>query len=396
MPRTLHRLSDTLARSSQLKAGRHADGGGLYLNVKETGARSWLFLFTSDGSRKAIGLGPYPDVTLAKARKKADELRKARADGLDPRTVAAPKFEPTFDDCVDQYLQSMEGQWKNEKHRAQWRMTLGPAYCGPLLQKNVGTISTDDVLKVLTPIWSSKAETAARLRGRIERVLDFARARGWRTGENPAVWRGHLKSILPARQKLTRGHHAALPYTDVPHFVVDLRARSSMAARALEFLILTAARSGEVLGARWDEIDLEKSIWTIPAARMKAGRTHRVPLSTTAMALLQDLLGELSSDYVFPGHKDGKPLSAMSMEMQLRRMNRHDITVHGFRSSFRDWAGEETNFAREVAEAALAHVVGDATERAYRRSDALEKRRILMEEWDCFVTGVSGCALDKE
>lgn len=383
--RTLHRLTDTAARSTQLKAGRLSDGGGLYLNVKDTGAKSWIFLFTSGGKRRAIGLGPYPDVSLAAARKKASELRKVRADGGDPKSALSTRLDPTFADCVDEYLKSIESQWRNDKHRAQWRMTLGPSYCNAILHKKVGAIGTEDVLQVLTPIWNTKAETASRLRGRIERVLDFARARGWRTGENPAMWRGHLKSILPARQKLARGHHAALPYVELPAFIAELRARASMAARALEFLILTAARSGEVLGARWDELDLDKAVWTIPAVRMKAGRAHRVPLSSPSIAILEALATERTSNFVFPGQKDGKPLSAMSMEMQLRRMNRDDITVHGFRSCFRDWAGEETLHAREIAEAALAHVVGDATERAYRRSDALEKRRQLMEDWAAFI-----------
>lgn len=348
-----------------------------------------MFRFTIDGARKALGLGPYPAVSLAKARKQAEEFRTVLANGNDPRALREPKEEQTFKDCVDRFLSSMEEQWRNEKHRAQWRMTLGEAYCKPLLNKKVASITTEDVLKVLSPIWTTKAETASRLRGRIERVLDFARARGW-PGENPAMWRGHLKSILPVRQKLTRGHHAALPYADVPAFVAELQTREAMAARALEFLILTAARSGEVLGAQWDEFDLEKAIWTIPPVRMKAGRLHRVPLSNKALALIQRLNEARTSAYVFPGHKEGKPLSGMAMEMQLRRMNRTDITVHGFRSSFRDWAGEETDVPREIAEAALAHVVGDATERAYRRSDALERRRGLMEIWARHCTRLIG------
>jgi len=385
MSRSLHRLSDTLARSAQLKPGRHADGGGLYLNVKDAGTKSWMFLFTLDGSRRALGLGPYPAVSLAKARKQAEEFRSALANGTDPRLLREPKEEPLFKECVDRFLSSMEGQWRNEKHRAQWRMTLGEAYCRPLLNKKVASITTEDVLKVLTPIWTTKPETASRLRGRIERVLDFARAHGWRSGENPALWRGHLKSILPVRQKLTRGHHPALPYVEVPEFLTELRTRDATAARALEFLILTASRSGEVLGALWNEFDLENAIWTIPPSRMKAGRLHRVPLSAKALALMRRLHDARISEFVFPGQKEGKPLSGMAMEMQLRRMNRADITVHGFRSSFRDWAGEETDVPREIAEAALAHVVGDATERAYRRSDALERRRGLMDMWGAYL-----------
>ena len=262
-------------------------------------------------------------------------------------------------------------------------MTL-TEYCVAIQSRKVSTIGTDDVLKVLNPIWTKKAETASRLRGRIERVLDFAKARGWRTGENPALWRGHLKNVLPVRQKLTRGHHAAMPYNQVPAFLEDLRGHQAMAARALEFLILTAARSGEVYEAKWVEIDLEAAVWTVPANRMKAGREHRVPLTDAALAILKPLNEAKQSDYIFPGYKSGRPLSIMAMTMLMRRMKLGHLTVHGFRSAFRDWAGDATAFPRELAEAALAHVVGDMTERAYRRSDALEKRRELMNAWDNF------------
>lgn len=387
MPRSLHRITDTLARSNRLAPGRHSDGGGLYLNVKEGGSKSWMFLFKREGTRKGIGLGAYPAVSLAAARKKAEELRGVVASGKDPRSVMQEDAEPTFGECVEKFLASMEGQWRNEKHRGQWRMTLGEAYCKPLLEKKVSDVGTEDVLKVLNPIWTTKAETASRVRGRIERVLDYAKARGWRSGENPALWRGHLKSILPSRLKLTRGHHAALPYHEIPKFVALLRERDAMAARALEFLVLTAARSGEVLGARWEEFDLDKKVWTVPAHRMKAARAHRVPLSSAALDLVKELHQFRVSEYVFRGQRDSAPLSGMAMEMQLRRMGFDRVTVHGFRSSFRDWAGEETDYAREIAEAALAHVVGDATERAYRRSDALERRRGLMQLWSEFVGG---------
>ncbi|MCC2654631.1 MAG: integrase, partial [Microvirga sp.] len=241
----------------------------------------------------------------------------------------------------------------------------------------------EDVLRVLRPIWLTKSETASRLRGRIERVLDFAKARGMRTGENPARWRGHLDAVLPRRQKLTRGHHKAMPFDEVPAFVSRLRDAQGVAPRALEFLILTAGRTGEVLGAAWDEIDIEAGIWTVPAVRMKAGREHRVPLTQRALAILAELHEARTGEHVFPGLKRGKPLSSMAMEAVLRRM-KIDATVHGFRSAFRDWAGERTHFPREIAEAALAHLVGDAVERAYRRGDALEKRRELMSAWDSF------------
>jgi integrase len=253
-----------------------------------------------------------------------------------------------------------------------------------LREKPLDEIRTDDVLAALKPIWQTKSETASRLRGRIERVLDAAKARGLRSGENPARWRGHLDHLLPKRQKLTRGHHPALPYLDVPAFVADLRNRETVAALALEFTILNASRTGEVLGAKWDEIDREAAIWTIPRERMKAGREHRVPLTDRGLEILDAVEKVRTGDYVFPGQRRGKPLSGMAMEMLLRRMKIEKATVHGFRSSFRDWAGECTPFPREIAEAALAHTVGDETERAYRRGDALEKRRKLMAAWAAF------------
>lgn len=279
----------------------------------------------------------------------------------------------------------MESLWLNEKHRAQWRMTL-TEYCKELEDKKVSTIGTADVLKVLNPIWQTKAETASRIRGRIERLLDFAKVKGWREGENPALWRGHLKNVLPARQRLQRGHHAAMPYQDVPALVTALKARPAMAARALEFLILNASRSGEVYGARWPEFDLDGAVWTIPAMRMKAKAEHRVPLSKRAIEILRDLHEHRPADnpFVFHGERKARSLSSSAMEMLLRRI-KVDVTVHGFRSSFRDWAGDATTFQREVAEAALAHKVGDETERAYRRSDALEKRRKLMQAWADFL-----------
>jgi integrase len=286
----------------------------------------------------------------------------------------------------------MEEQWRNQKHRDQWRMTLTD-YCGLIRAKKVSEIGVDDVLKVLKPIWTTKSETASRLRGRIERVLGYAKAKGWRQGENPATWRGNLANILPVRQKLTRGHHAAMSYDAVPGFILQLRESEGIAARALEFLILNASRSWEVLGARWDEIDRAAKVWTIPKERMKAGREHRVPLSDAAVEILNRLDNQRFGEhpYVFPGQmkkgqKEGRPLSNMSMAMLMRRLNFSDLTVHGFRSAFRDWAGDRTTFPREIAEAALAHAVGDETERAYRRGDALAKRRKLMEAWEKYLT----------
>lgn len=370
--------------ASIVKPGRHGDGGGLYLVVDKSGAKRWVFLYRRDDKLREMGLGGIKSVTLARARELASEARTNLQAGIDPiaaKNSSAPVAVPTFGDEADAFIAAMAPQFRNAKHLDQWKMTL-KKYAAPLRPKRVDEISTIDVLEVLKPIWLTKPETAGRLRGRIERVLDAASAKGHRTGQNPALWRGHLANLLPKRKKLSRGHHAAMAYEDVPAFVADLRERDAMAARALEFTILTAARTGETFGATWREIDLKAAVWVIPAERMKAGREHRVPLTPRAVEILTELAGlKAGRDaFVFPGRKEGRPLSVMAMDMLMRRM-KVDFTVHGFRSSFRDWAGEETTFPREVAEAALAHVVGDETERAYRRGDALEKRRKLMAAW---------------
>lgn len=362
------------------KPGKYSDGKGLTLIVSPTGARKWVLRFQWQGKPREMGLGAAEAANLSLAREKAAHARLLIAKGIDPIAERQKAQVPTFGQCADDYIAAKQSEWRNEKHRAQWSMTLAE-YAGPLRAKAVDTIDTTAVLSVLNPIWQDKPETASRLRGRIEHVLDAARAAGHRSGENPARWRGHLDKLLPKRAKLTRGHHAAMPYAEVPAFIGALRERDAMAAKALAFSVLTAARTGEVIGAKWSEIDLDAQVWTIPAARMKAGREHRVPLSGAAVELLRPLALNKTGDFVFPGNKQGKPLSNMAMDMALRRMNVGEFTVHGFRSSFRDWAGNETSFAREIAEAALAHVVGDATERAYRRGDALEKRRSLMEAW---------------
>jgi integrase len=390
MARNLHKLKDVAIRSDRLEPGRHSDGGGLYLNVSASKTKSWLFMWVSNGRRREMGLGAYPTVSLSAARKKAEEYRSFVADGRDPIADRnAAEAVPTFGECADELLASLEPSFRSDKHRAQWKMTLA-VYCEPIRENRVSTITTDDVLRILAPIWQEKAETASRLRGRIERVLDFAKTKGWRTGDNPALWRGHLRNVLPQRQKLTRGHHAAMPYRELPNFTERLRAYDATAAKALEFLILTAARSGEVLNAAWSEIDLDEAVWIVPASRMKAGKEHRVPLSDDAMKLLKRLHKEKVSDYVFPGLKANTPLSSSAMDMLMRRMKVSQFTVHGFRSAFRDWAGDETNFPRELAEAALSHRVGDATERAYRRADALEKRRKLMDAWAEFLNSPRG------
>ncbi|KFG70380.1 site-specific integrase [Microvirga sp. BSC39] len=388
MARHMHTLSARTV-ATLAKPGRHSDGGGLYLNITASGARSWVFMWKVDGKRREMGLGALRDVPLARARERAAEVRQKLADGLDP--IAARDTKPkvmTFGEAADALIESMSSSWRNEKHRAQWKMTL-TVYCEPLRARPVTEIGTEDVLKVLQPLWTTKPETASRLRGRMERVFDFARARGQGMGENPARWRGQLDAVLPKRARLTRGHHKAMPFDNVPAFMMALREREGMAPRALEFAILTAARSGEVFGARWDEFDLEARVWTVPAARMKAGRVHRVPLSARAVEILQEMQQKRLGELVFPGTKPGRPLSVMALEMVLRRM-KVDVTVHGFRSAFRDWAGERTHFPREVAEAALAHLVGDAVERAYRRGDALEKRRELMDAWASFLEQKAG------
>ncbi len=380
-----------------LKPGVHGDGGGLYLSIKGPAARSWLFRFKVSGKSRWQGLGSYPAVSLAGAREAAAEARKTLAQGVDPiaarRAVAAvAEVQPaqTFAEAAEAWLAAHAGSYRNAKHAAQIRSTL-EAYALPTLGKlHVATITTADVLGALRPVWSRAPETASRLRGRIEAVLSYAKAMGWREGENAARWRDGLDHLLPARAKVQKpGHHAALPWTEMPGFMAKLRAKPGIGAMALEFAILTAARSGEVRGATWSEIDLAGATWALAGARMKAGVPHRVPLSDAALAVLRDM--ELLRDpkaggdaLIFRGAKRGRPLSDMSLTAVLRRMGRGELTAHGFRSSFRDWAGEATDYPRELAEAALAHTLRDKVEAAYRRGDALDKRRRLMGEWAAF------------
>jgi integrase len=379
MARKINRLN-ARAVATIIKYGRHADGGGLYLSVSPNGGRRWVFMFRWHGKQTEIGFGSVRDVTLARARDLAAKARSDLAEGANPKDARRPSKVATFGECGDWLIDAMRPSWRNCKHAAQWTMTLR-VYAAPLRQLSVDKVTTDDVLGVLKPLWAEKPETASRVRGRIERVLDSAKARGFRTGENPARWRGHLNQLLPKRPSHTRTHHAAMDYADLPAFVANLQSRPGTASRALEFAILTSARSGEVLGARWDEIDLHRAVWTIPATRMKAGREHRVPLSRQALKVLKALHETRDGDFVFPGQKVGRPLSVMALEMVLRRMKIDGITVHGFRSSFRDWAAECTSFTNEVCEAALAHVIKNKAEAAYRRSDLFDKRRKLMEAW---------------
>src|SRR3984893_14922145 len=381
MARKINRLN---ARSvaTITERGRHADGGGLYLSISPNGARRWVFLYRWHGKPTEIGLGSARDVSLARARELAGQARANLAEGSNPKEVRR-SADASFGECADRLIAAMRPSWRNRKHVAQWEMTLRD-YAAPLRRLPVDKITTDDVLSVLKPVWHEKPETASRLRGRIERVLDAAKAKGLRSGENPARWRGHLDQLLPKRQQLTRGHHAAMDYADLPAFMDCLQVREGSAARALEVAILTAARSGEVLGARWEEFDLERGVWTVPPNRMKAGREHRVPMSRSALNIVNEIQRE--ADFVFAGQKAGSPLSVMALEMVLRRMKIDDATVHGFRSAFRDWAAECTNFPSEVCEAALAHVIENKAEAAYRRGDLFEKRRKLMEAWDTYCT----------
>ncbi|VTZ25970.1 Integrase family protein [Methylocella tundrae] len=391
MVKKINRLSArTIATLS--KPGRHADGGGLYLKVDAGGAKRWTFMWMRAGRQREAGLGSVIAVPLVKAREIAASYRAVLADGGDPiesrqKAQAEKQGRKTFGDVANEFLLANEPSWRNAKHRAQWRMTL-EVYGKALMPVPVENIETTTVLEALKPIWQTKPETASRLRGRIEAVLDAARVAGHTPADrlNPARWKGHLDKLLPKPNKLSRGHHAAMPYLDVPRFVSRLRERETIGALALEFLILTAARTGEALGAEWPEFDLAEKLWTVPAARMKAGREHRVPLPPRAVEIIEQLAKVRTGAVAFPGQRLDKPLSNMALEMALRRLGVHDATVHGFRSAFRDWCGEETHFPREIAEAALAHVTGDKTELAYRRGDALEKRRSLMEAWGEFLT----------
>lgn len=382
--------------------GKIGDGDGLYLNVAKGGSKSWVFVYIRGGRRREMGLGAFSSGTghtsLADARTKAEEVRGILGRDGDPFNEMAARrsrqVAVTFAEVVKSFLTTKEGSWRNEKHQAQWGMTLGQAYCSSLLKKPIDSISTHDVVSVLEPHWREKHETASRLRGRLEKVLDYATVRGLRSGENPARWKGHVEHLLPkptAEQRLKRGHHAALPFADAAAFLERLRTKGGLSAKALEFLILTAARTGEALGATWEEIDLDRGVWTVPGARMKAGRDHRVPLSTPALELLHRLRRGSSTGLIFAGAAKGRPLSNTSLIKALASAGGVEFTLHGFRSTFRDWVSEETNFPSELAEAALAHLVGDEVERAYRRGDALEKRRQLMEAWATFITAPNRC-----
>ncbi len=393
MPRKAAGLTARQVQTQKVP-GLFADGGGLYLQVAPTGAKTWIFRFQLAGRRRDMGLGSAGVYSLAEARQKAVDARRLVAEAIDPiehragqaaaGALAAVKAM-TFRACADQYISSHRAGWRNPKHAAQWPATLSTYVYPSFGALPVQAVDVGLVMMAVEPIWATKPETAGRVRGRIESILDWATARGYRQGENPARWRGHLENLLPARSKVRRvEHHAALPYPEIGAFVIELRQQEGVAARALEFAILTAARTGEVIGARWDEINIAARLWTIPAERMKAAKEHRVPLSDAALAIVHAMAAIRTGDHVFPGGRAGRPISNMAMLMLLRRMGRGDLTAHGFRSSFRDWAAERTGFPAEVAEMALAHAVADKVEAAYRRGDLFEKRRQLAEAWAKF------------
>lgn len=416
-------LLSPLAVSRQTNPGRFGDGGGLYLQVKPSGAKSWLFRYQRDGKPLMMGLGAYPAVPLAEARKKAEALRNLRASKIDPRDARTAERDRRrdelaqarpFEDCAKEYIAANKTGWKNRKHAQQWPNTL-ESYVYPLIgTEPVGSLGRDAILKVMRQqvpaevasdgrvihpageFWTARPDTAQRVRGRIELVLDWAKVHGYRKGENPAAWRGNLQFAWPNRGKgRKRRHHPALPYAQIPDFMRELRKQDGVAALALEFCILNAPRTMEVLKSRLQEIDRAGALWTIPDERMKAGEEHRVPLTDAALAVLEkaDKL-RTEGDLVFPGRKRGKPLSSMAMLMLARRMGYTDargqtITVHGFRSTFRDWVADCTSFPREVAEMALAHAIEDDVEAAYRRGDLMEKRRALMNAWADYCAGKS-------
>jgi integrase len=391
MSRRNGKLSALAVKHAALR-GIYSDGDGLCLQIARGGSKSWILRYRSAGRRRHLGLGGFPTVTLAEARERAATARSLLQAGKDPvearrgqRIVALLDAAKTmsFAQAAESYI-AAQSAGKNRGSTHQWRTSLA-TYAFPVLGAlPVQAIDTALVLKVLQPIWTSKTVTASRVRGRVESILDWAKVRGYRDGENPARWDGHLVNLLPAPAKVAKvDHYKAMPYAELPAFMVELRARTDIAARALEFTILTAARSGSVFLADWSEIDLVRGVWTISAARMKAGKEHRTPLSGAAVALLEALPGPRAG-LIFPGFKAGRPLAKMALADSLKRVGRNDATVHGMRSSFRDWAAERTNYPDQVVEQALAHTIGTAVEKAYRRTDLFDRRVRLMSEWAAF------------
>jgi integrase len=401
MVRALHRLSNL--KIAKTKApGLYADGGGLYLRVAEGGSRQWIYRYTTNGHNRDLGLGPVRLLTLAEARERARAAGKLRLDGIDPiahkraqrsAAIVAAAGAKTFKECAEGFIRDNEKKWTHPKHRHDWERTLVRFVFPTLGNLPVASIDTPLVLKVIKPLWERVPETASRVRGRIEAVLGWATVHHYRAGDNPARWRQHLEHALPSRSEIVKiEHHAALPYAQAVSFMAALRKDTSVAARALEFITLTAARLGEATGATWGEIDLGARTWTIPAERMKAGkkqnmkprREHRVPLSGAAIAVLKAMREIRQSDYVFPGFKQGQPIGGDALREVIKKLAGDDVTVHGLRSTFRDWAAECTSFPNELAEMALSHAIPSAVEAAYRRGDLFEKRRRLMDAWAVF------------
>jgi integrase len=389
---SIHKLNPRKVTTA--KAGKYEDGGGLRLVVSESGAKKWILRFSVNGKRREMGLGSFPDVGLADARERASLARLQAKGGVDP--IHSRKAEqvatPTFTSCAARYIRAHRHGWKNKKHQRQWASTL-KTYARPIFgTKTVDLISTEDVLKALTPIWTSKTETAKRVQGRIENILDYASAHQFKDASNPARWRGHLDKLLPRPTRVKKvTHHPAMPYQDVAGFMKELRENGSVSALALQFLILTATRTSEVLQAEWSEVDMKERVWTIPAIRMKGKVDHRVPLSNAAMTVLEVLPRIEGNGFLFSGARNGSHLSNTALLMLMRGMGygvkcaRGNYVPHGFRSSFRDWSGEVTNYPRDVAEMALAHVIENKVEAAYRRGDLFEKRRKMMQDWADFL-----------
>lgn len=395
MARTINRL--TPGSINTLRAGLHLDGGGLYLRVDASGSKRWVYIFQWRGRRKEMGLGSLVSVPLAVARKAAAAARQLVAAGLNPieERRASQSGGLTFGEFADQYVTDQEPSWKSAKHVSQWRYSV-ERDARLLRSIPIADVSTEDVLRVLKPIWLTKPETAKRCQGRIERILDAAKARKLRIGENPAAWKGHLQMMLSKPKKLTRGHLPAMEVKRLPEFMAKIRELPGSAARALEFTVLTAGRTSEVLGAKWSEIDFDTALWTVPGSRMKTGKEHRVPLSSDALSVLRKVQAETElltgssvgdGDFIFVRRPSNDRLSNMAMNMLMRRQKLDELTVHGFRSTFRDWIGEHTTFAEELGEMCLSHKVGSAVARAYRRGDALERRREVMERWAAVSAG---------
>ncbi|MDK3021724.1 integrase arm-type DNA-binding domain-containing protein [Cupriavidus taiwanensis] len=394
MARGINKLSDRAVRE-QKQPGYYGDGGGLWLQVSKTGTKSWVFRYTRQGRTHDLGLGSYLNVSLKMAREKAAELRATLGRGDDPKAErwaakANAASRMTFDQCAEKYIAAHKDGWKNPKHADQWDATL-KTYASPIIGSlDVAHIDTPHIVRILEPIWTTKNETASRVRGRIERILAWATTRKLRNGDNPAAWRNHLDTLLPKPSAVQKEkHHEALPYRAINSFLQELREQPGVAPRALEFTILAAARTGEVIGAEWAEIDLTHKVWTVPAERMKAKREHRIPLAPRAVEILKEMKAARDErdgcEFVFPGWSGDKGLSNMAMLKLLKSMGHTGITVHGFRSTFRDWAGEQTHHAREVIEHALAHQLKDKAEAAYQRGTLFEKRRALMDDWAKYI-----------